>query len=103
MTPFARITTISYQLRTQLYRKHDAIFRIAVSGHNGNQREHITWWQWHRTKRDLIKMLESLSISAPYDEDLEYVLWVTNPNVIHRDSLPHQDITQYIRLINLGK
>lgn len=76
-------------------------FQVSGVGRDG-EREHIGWYCWYgETKKCLRKILEQ--VGSIGFEDVLYTLWFTCRCNKHDDSLPHEDVTDLVRAINLGK
>jgi len=77
--------------------------RFAVSGVNAKgEREFIGWYGWYCETK--IRLLDILRVVGNLGfEDVTYTLWFTCQYAPHDDYLPHEDVTDLVRTINLGK
>lgn len=110
LTPFQNLQYRAKLLKTQarddkrlVYR--NVLMRFAVSGvGKDGEREFIGWYSWSpETKRELINILKDVgSHGGMFKEDHQFVLWFTTPYEPHSDILPHEDVTELVRAINIG-
>ena len=78
------------------------VMSFSVVGTNAKgEHEFINWYWWHgETKKCLLQILRAVGEAG--FEDVTYTLWFTCPYNKHYDYLPHEDVTDLVRAINLG-
>ena len=109
LTPFQNLRHRAKLLKAQARDKRrvcrEVLMCFAVSGvGKDGEREHIGWYYWSpETKRELSNILKDVgSHGGMFKEDHQFVLWYTTPYELHSDVLPHEDVTELVRAINIG-
>lgn len=103
ITPFQDLLERAAEIRKDFPRVNYAFpikMRIHVSGFYDGERVHCDWYNWDRTKPDLIQILRAVGEMFMYYEDFHYTLYATAQDVAH-DSSTSCDITDLMQQINL--
>lgn len=104
ITPFQDLMERALEIRGKFPRRNFSFpikMRIQVSGFR-EEREHLGWYEWDRTKPDIGRILREAGEGFPFHEDFRYTLYATAADVKHEDST-HCDITDLMRHLNLEK
>lgn len=108
LTPLQNLQYRAKLLKTQarddkrlVYRNVLMRFQVAGIGERG-EREHIGWYPWPaETGKELRQILQRVFKESAYTQH-QYVLWLTSHYERHSDILPHEDVTDLVRAINVG-
>ena len=75
---------------------------IRVKGYRVGEPEHIGWFVWNGTKRDLRRLIESVKDSHPFYEDMALYACVSRSDV-KRDPAFEEDVTSLVSAIDAGQ
>lgn len=104
-TPLQELLERALEIRGTFPRRNFGFpvkMRIQVSGFYKDERVHLGWYNWDRTKPDIGRILREVGEAFPAAEDFRYTLYATAADVKHDDST-YCDITDLMQQLNLEK
>lgn len=104
-TPFQDLLEASLEIRGKFPRRNFGFpikMRIQVSGFYNGERQHCEWYNWDRTKPDILRILRDNGANFPGYEDFHFKLYATAADVPHEEAT-HCDITSLMNQLNLEK